>query len=409
MTTRRGRGEGSLYWHEGRQRWIAEVTVGYDGRGQRRSRRALDVPRPRPSASSGRSSATTRTAWPSPPTAIPLARRSTSGLSLEFTAADRRTRQLRAHLPLHIVPKLGARKLRDLRADEVDRWLAELAPTLTTRSLRLAHGCLNRAISRAMARDKVKRNVVALAEPPRGRPGDGRSPSHWTQAAGAARRGRRHPARRLHRRVTAHRREDRGAAAAPLGARAPGPGRGPAYIEVWRSVRAGGDTKTKRSRRTLALPARCVRALVQHREAQDIERLGELDRARPGVRLTSRDRAGRAQRPPRVPRCAGHGRRPRPGRMDTARAAPFVRLAAVRQRHPDRGDLASGRAQQHNCHRAGLPPPDSAGDPGRSDRHGPALRRGLTTRLTTRQPPAPTCPQLRARFHAQNAGRADRI
>ena len=30
---------------------------------------------------------------------------------------------------------------------------------------------------------------------------------------------------------------------------------------VWRSVRAGGDTKTRKSRRTLALPARCVDAL----------------------------------------------------------------------------------------------------------------------------------------------------
>jgi integrase len=30
---------------------------------------------------------------------------------------------------------------------------------------------------------------------------------------------------------------------------------------VWRSVRAGGDTKTRKSRRTLALPARCVTVL----------------------------------------------------------------------------------------------------------------------------------------------------
>jgi integrase len=30
---------------------------------------------------------------------------------------------------------------------------------------------------------------------------------------------------------------------------------------VWRSVREGGDTKTKKSRRTLALPSRCIDAL----------------------------------------------------------------------------------------------------------------------------------------------------
>ncbi|WCN84611.1 site-specific integrase [Micromonospora sp. LH3U1] len=42
----------------------------------------------------------------------------------------------------------------------------------------------------------------------------------------------------------------------------------PPAIQVWRSVRADGDTKTKKSRRTLALPARCVTALTTHHERQ---------------------------------------------------------------------------------------------------------------------------------------------
>ena len=37
---------------------------------------------------------------------------------------------------------------------------------------------------------------------------------------------------------------------------------------VWRSVRVGGDTKTRKSRRTIALPVRCVEALLDHRERQ---------------------------------------------------------------------------------------------------------------------------------------------
>jgi len=37
---------------------------------------------------------------------------------------------------------------------------------------------------------------------------------------------------------------------------------------VWRSVRAAGDTKTKKSRRTLALPQRCVDVLREHQERQ---------------------------------------------------------------------------------------------------------------------------------------------
>src|SRR5690348_14127866 len=34
MTERRSKGDGGLHWDERRQRWIATVTVGYDGRGK---------------------------------------------------------------------------------------------------------------------------------------------------------------------------------------------------------------------------------------------------------------------------------------------------------------------------------------------------------------------------------------
>lgn len=45
------------------------------------------------------------------------------------------------------------------------------------------------------------------------------------------------------------------------------------YIEVWHSIRRGGDTKTCRSRRTLALPQRCIDVLRKRRAEQDGERL----------------------------------------------------------------------------------------------------------------------------------------
>ncbi|GAT70299.1 phage integrase [Planomonospora sphaerica] len=41
---------------------------------------------------------------------------------------------------------------------------------------------------------------------------------------------------------------------------------------VWRSVWEGGDTKTRKSRRTLAMPRRCVDALKLHRDRQDVAR-----------------------------------------------------------------------------------------------------------------------------------------
>jgi integrase len=44
------------------------------------------------------------------------------------------------------------------------------------------------------------------------------------------------------------------------------------HLEVWRSVRTHGDTKTRRSRRTLALPARCVEALLAQQAMLALER-----------------------------------------------------------------------------------------------------------------------------------------
>jgi len=42
----------------------------------------------------------------------------------------------------------------------------------------------------------------------------------------------------------------------------------PPHIAVWRSVRPQGDTKTRKSRRTIALPARCVDVLSELRRQQ---------------------------------------------------------------------------------------------------------------------------------------------
>jgi integrase len=44
-------------------------------------------------------------------------------------------------------------------------------------------------------------------------------------------------------------------------------------VFVWRAERAGGDTKTPKSRRTLALPQKCVEALREHRVRQVKDRL----------------------------------------------------------------------------------------------------------------------------------------
>jgi integrase len=47
----------------------------------------------------------------------------------------------------------------------------------------------------------------------------------------------------------------------------------PPSVAVWRSVREGGDTKTAKSRRTLALPQAAVQVLREHRKRQAEDRL----------------------------------------------------------------------------------------------------------------------------------------
>ena len=52
----------------------------------------------------------------------------------------------------------------------------------------------------------------------------------------------------------------------------------PPHVDVWRSVRAHGDTKTKKSRRSLGLPRMAVEALDEHlqRQAAARQRAGVL-------------------------------------------------------------------------------------------------------------------------------------
>ncbi|MGI9008379.1 MAG: site-specific integrase [Streptosporangiaceae bacterium] len=71
----------------------------------------------------------------------------------------------------HIIPALGACKLRDLTARDVDKWLADKAQVLSTSTLRRLHSCLSRSLTRAMARDQVRRNVADLCSVPKGQPG----------------------------------------------------------------------------------------------------------------------------------------------------------------------------------------------------------------------------------------------
>jgi hypothetical protein len=57
-----------------------------------------------------------------------------------------------------VIPLIGAIKLKELTADQVDEWLEGLTGKLATRSLQGIHAVLKRSIRQAQARDKVLRN-----------------------------------------------------------------------------------------------------------------------------------------------------------------------------------------------------------------------------------------------------------
>jgi integrase len=67
----------------------------------------------------------------------------------------------------------------------------------------------------------------------------------------------------------------------------------PPSIAVWRSVRLHGDTKTEKSRRTLALPQNAVTTLREQRKWQTEARLAAVAGHRPGVHHERGNAAGR--------------------------------------------------------------------------------------------------------------------
>ncbi|MGH3550836.1 MAG: tyrosine-type recombinase/integrase [Pseudonocardiaceae bacterium] len=178
----------------------------------------------------------------------------------------------------HIVPDLGARKLVDLSADDVDRWLGGKSRIMVTSTLRNLMSILRRVITRAQARDRVRRNVVLLCDCPvgkgRGRPSKALTMAQAEAVLSAAERSdmRGYIVVAL---LTGARTEELRALTwdhVDLAGDASASTPVPPNVRVWRSVRTGGETKTRKSRRSLALPQRAVAALTAHRAALDAMR-----------------------------------------------------------------------------------------------------------------------------------------
>ena len=160
-----------------------------------------------------------------------------------------------------------------------------MAATHATRTLQKAHNCLTRAVRHAEGQDLVRRNVSALVDTPRGREGRP-SQSLTLEQAGAlleaAEKSRLHAFIVMCLLTGVRSEEARALTWEHVNLDA-------GTIMVWRSVRAHGDTKTNRSRRTLKLPEIAVEALrgQKLRQAEERVRAGDQWQERGLVFTTS--------------------------------------------------------------------------------------------------------------------------
>ena len=175
-----------------------------------------------------------------------------------------------------ILATIGGRRLRELTAEDVHQALAAMALRYSSAAVAMGHNALTRAIRHAEARDLVRRNVAMLVETPKGQAGRPSKSLSLEQASAllAAAEGTRMHAYIALCLATGIRTEEARALRwehVDFGDPVANPPV-PASAAVWRSVRSHGDTKTEKSRRTLALPEMAVDALWAHRERQVAER-----------------------------------------------------------------------------------------------------------------------------------------
>lgn len=273
MTKRRSRGDGGLHWDVKRQRWIATASLGFDPSGKRIVKRGSGKTKTEAKNKLNEVLRDHEDGLAIAPTNYTVKDAVTDWLTYGLAGLDPSTVETTKLLSQkHVIPSLGARKLRDLSAEDVDRWLAK-AKTLSTRTLQSLHSCLNRAVKRAMARDKVKRNVVELCSVPQGQAGRPSKALTFAQAEAVLKgaEGTSMYAYIVVALLTGTRTEELRALTWDhvfLRGRPEMDPPQPPHIAVWRSVRRSGDTKTRKSRRTLALPTRCIDALWQQFEDQ---------------------------------------------------------------------------------------------------------------------------------------------
>ncbi len=283
---RRGRGEDSIYWDATKSCYVGAVSLGYSPSGTRIRKRVM-----------------ARTKTEARQKLKELHRQAENGVRprRHYTVNDALDDWLETGLdglaPSTVTvyrntiakalrEELGTVELTKLTAGAAQKALANLAARVSTRTVQMAHNVLVRAIRHAERDDLVGRNVAALVKPPKGQRGGRPSKSLTFEQAVAlmtAARGTRLEAYVILSLLSGVRTEEARAlrwdhVVAWVGGQwvpvlDAGFDHEQVAVFVWRAERSGGDTKTPESRRTLALPRKCVEALREHRVRQAQDRL----------------------------------------------------------------------------------------------------------------------------------------
>ena len=267
-TRRRARGDDSIYFDAANNCWTAAISLGFSPDGKRLRRKVTGRTKTvvkdklkvlRRELEAGIQSSPSYT----------MALCIEDWLSQGLTGRSPSTVANYRHLAGHAISKLGAVKLRDLTARHVQVALADLSGSLSTRSLRLVHQIIERAIRHAQAADLVGRNVSSLGAAPEGKGGRPSRSLTLDQAVAvlkAAENSLLHAYVVLSLLTGLRTEELRSLLWTDVDLDA-------GTLAASRRVRASGDTKTPKSRRVLKLPVIAVDALKDHRSRQAAFRL----------------------------------------------------------------------------------------------------------------------------------------
>jgi integrase len=274
---RRGHGEDAIYFDAAKDRYVGAVSLGFGPDGKRSRRKVT-----------GRTKGEVRDKLKALHAELDRGLRTSATYTVQKAVDDwlqgglpgrsERTHSVYREALKPLMGEIGSRPLRELTAGDVRAGIEALSGRLSTRYLQIAKTSLARAIRYAEAHDLVGRNVATLTDPPKGavgRPSRSLTLEQSLALLDAARGSRLNAYVVLSLTVGIRTEEARELrwdhvdldgdpdALRPV----------PPSVAVWRSVRQGGDTKTAKSRRTLALPRTAIEALKEHHRRQVEDRL----------------------------------------------------------------------------------------------------------------------------------------